>query len=271
MYRRCLLCLILLPTLAVRPLHSQAPANSPAPPASNVVATVKASVQRVLVDIVVTNDKGEAVPDLKQKDFEVLEDGKPQTIATFEQHHGAAPNQIVLPPMPPHVYTNFPVTQSADAVNVLLLDALNTPTRDQTFVHAQMIKYLKTIPPGTRAAVFTLASRLRMLQGVTTDSSELLAALNRTDAGTHASPLLASEAESDADQRRVDFLMENDQGPPPNTLAQAGVDPVNAAKQFLADSAAFMTEARVSLTLEAMQQIARYLATVPGQIGRAHV
>src|SRR5579863_2699456 len=76
-----------------------------------------------------------------------------------------------------HVYTNFPITQNADAVNVLLLDALNTPSRDQTFVHSQMIKYLKTIPAGTRIAIFTLASRLRMLQGVTSDSSELLAVL----------------------------------------------------------------------------------------------
>jgi len=80
--------------------------------------------------------------------------------------------------MPPNVYTNYPLTQTADAVNVLLLDALNTPTRDQTYVHSEMIKYLRTIPPGTRVAIFTLASRLRMLPGMTTDSSELLAVLN---------------------------------------------------------------------------------------------
>ena len=37
--------------------------------------------------------------------------------------------------MSPNVYTNYPLTQTADSVNVLLLDALNTPTRDQTYVH----------------------------------------------------------------------------------------------------------------------------------------
>lgn len=72
--------------------------------------------------------------------------GKPQTISTFEGHHGAPPTQIQLPTLPLNVYTNFPVTQMADSVNVLLRDALNTPTRDRTYVHSQMIKYLKTIP-----------------------------------------------------------------------------------------------------------------------------
>src|SRR5580698_719695 len=61
------------------------------------VPTIKTEVRRVLVDVVVTNDKGEAVTGLHQADFEVLEDGKPQTISTFEEHHGAPPTQIKLP------------------------------------------------------------------------------------------------------------------------------------------------------------------------------
>jgi VWFA-related protein len=161
----------------------------------------------------VTNSKGDAVTGLHKEDFEVLEDGKPQTVSTFEEHHGVPPTQIKLPALPPHVYTNFPVTQTADSLNVLLLDALNTPTRDQTYVHAQMIKYLKTIPPGTRVAIFTLASRLRMLQGVTSDSSELRAVLNSAPAGTRPSALLPSDVEKDANQRMIDFMIENSAPP----------------------------------------------------------
>ena len=236
-----------------------------APDSGNAVATIKTNSRLVLVDVVVTNDKGDAVTGLHKEDFEVLEDGKPQTISVFEEHHGAPPTQITLPPMPPGVYTNFPVLQRADSVEVLLLDALNTPSNDQTYVHMQMLNYLKKIPPGTRVAIFTLASHLRMLQGVTTDSSELLAVLNSTKAGTQSSALLPSDAENDANQRRIDFLTQEDQGPPPKTLAEAAVDPINAAKQFLADSAAFQTEQRISITLEALQQLGRYLAGVPGR------
>jgi VWFA-related protein len=260
--RHCLRFLCLIPLVPIFTLHSQT-----APTAGKPVETIKTKVRLVLVDVVVTNSKGEAVTGLHENDFQVLEDGKPQTVSNFEEHHGAPPTQIKLPALPPHVYTNFPITQNADAVNVLLLDALNTPSRDQTFVHSQMIKYLKTIPPGTRIAIFTLASRLRMLQGVTSDSSELLAVLKSVQAGTQQSALLPSNAEADADQRIVDFMIENSAGPStaPPTSAMAAVDPINAMKEFLADNAAFQAEQRISLTLQSLQQLARYLAGVPGR------
>ena len=259
------LLLSVVVTLHPLSLHPQTASSD----SGKVVPTVKSNVRLVLVDVVVTNSKGNAVTGLHTEDFEVLEDGKPQTISTFEEHHGAPPTQIKLPTLPPHVYTNFPLTQTADSVNVVLLDALNTPSRDQTYVHAQMIRYLKTIPSGTRVAIFTLASRLRMLQGVTTDSSELLAVLNRSKAGTQPSALLPSDVEKDANQRMIDFMIENSAAPgsgkAPVSLAMAAVDPINAMKQFLGDSAAFQTEQRIGITLEALQQLARYLSSVPGR------
>lgn len=241
-------------------LHSQTATSSPSPR-----TTIKTSVQLVLVDVVVSDDKSAAVPGLHKEDFEILEDGKPQTISTFQEHLGAPLTQMKLPPMPPHVFTNFPLVQSADSVIVLLLDALNTPSNDQSYVHSEMIKYLRTTPPGMRMAVFTLASQLRMLQGMTTDSKQLLAALNNAKANPQSSALRASDAESDANQRLIDFMTENSRAAPPQTLAQAGVDPINAMKEFLADTTAYQTEARTSITLQALQELARYLSTLPGR------
>jgi VWFA-related protein len=262
MLRHCGVPLIVLWAAIGASPQSQTPA-----PAAQSIPTFKATARLVLLDVVVTNNKGEPVTGLKKEDFEVLEDGKPQSISTFEEHQGAAPTQIKLPPMPPNVYTNFPLVQSADSVNVILLDALNTPTSDQVYVHKQMIKYLKTIPSGTRVAIFTLASRLRMLQGITTDSSLLLAAINNTKAGPTSSPLRASTVESDANQSRIDFMTNEAPAAASSnqTLAQAAVDPINATRQFLNDTALFQTESRVSMTLQAMQQLARYLADIPGR------
>ena len=256
--RRRILSLALLVFIpwAAAPIHSQTAANN--------ATTIKTKSQLVLVDVVVTNDKGGPITGLEKKDFAILEDGKPQTISTFEEHHGTPITQIQLPPLPPHVYTNFPLLQAADSVNIILLDALNTPSRDQVYVRSQMLQYLKTIPPGTRVAIFTLASQLRMLQGLTTDSTELLAALDSTKAAQQ-SALLPSDAENDANQRRIDFLTQEEQGPPPKTLAASAVDPVQAAKQFIADTAAFETRQRIDITLQAMQQLARYLTGVPGR------
>ena len=260
MCTRSIVLLVALCAPSARLTQSQ----TAAPNNAGSIPTFKTKVRLVLVDVVVTNNKGEPVPGLHKADFEISEDGTPQTISTFEEHHGAPATQVKLPPMPPNVYTNFPLTEKADSVNVLLLDALNTPTNDQSFVHSQMLKYLKTIPPNTRAAIFTLASRLRMLQGITTDSSLLLAVLK--DELPHPSPLLPSTVEKDAYQRYIEFKAENAVGPTQEqNLALAAVDPVNAAKAFQADVTAFLTESRITMTLEALQQLARYLSDVPGR------
>ena len=262
MFRRCKLLFLFLGASIAASSQSQTTAPNNASP----IATLKTKVRLVLVDVVVTNNKGEPVPGLHKADFEISEDGAPQTISTFEEHHGAPATQVTLPPMPPNVYTNFPLSQKADSVNVLLLDALNTSSNDQSFVHSQMLKYLKTIPPNTRAAIFTLASRLRMLQGITTDSSLLLAVLKDDRALPHPSPLLPSTVEKDAYQRYIEFKAENAAGPPQDqNLALAAVDPINAAKAFQADVTAFLTESRITMTLEALQQLARYLSDVPGR------
>ncbi len=263
MFLRGRLLFVFLLCSSVVSVYSQ----TAAPDARQAVPTLKAKARLVLVDVVVTNGKGEAVTGLHKGDFEIEEEGKPQTISSFEEHHAAPVTQIALPPMPRNVYTNFPVTRTADSVNVLLLDALNTPSPDQFYVHSQMIKYLKTIPPGTRVAIFTLASRLRMLQGITTDSSELLAVLNSEKAGPRPSLVLPSDVEKNADQRRIDFMTENEGAPAPQnqTLAQAAVDPINATRQFLNDASVFQTEERTGITLQALQQLARYLAGVPGR------
>jgi len=41
-------------------------------------------------------------------------------------------------------------------VNVLLLDSLNTKNEDQSVVHSQVLKFLKSAKPGTRTAIFAM-------------------------------------------------------------------------------------------------------------------
>jgi len=40
--------------------------------------TLRTNTRLVVVDVVATDSKGQAVPDLKAEDFTLLEDGKPQ-------------------------------------------------------------------------------------------------------------------------------------------------------------------------------------------------
>ena len=73
--------------LAVRAQNAPAapPAPAPAPPAqAEQTPTFRADINFVRVDVIVSDKQGNQVHDLKQEDFEVMEDGKPQAIQTFK-------------------------------------------------------------------------------------------------------------------------------------------------------------------------------------------
>ena len=119
----------------------------------------------------------------------------------------------------------------------------------------QMLKNGKSIPPGTRMAVFVLGTRLRFIQGFTDDASLLAAALRnpKLGAASQASPLLQSSAETTAEQAEI----ARDEIYAPNGVA--------AMKQFFAEKDAFQNDQRVQATLTAMQELAYYLAGISGR------
>ena len=59
--------------------------RQPAPPTqAEQTPTFRADINFVRVDVIVTDKQGNPVHDLRQEDFEVTEDGKPQAIQTFK-------------------------------------------------------------------------------------------------------------------------------------------------------------------------------------------
>ena len=224
--------------------------NSPAP-----AAQYRSTTRAVAVDVVV--DKGDdPVSGLHQQDFQLLEDGKPQVIDFFEEHTGATKRAApVLPKMPATVYTNLPSVPQDDTVNVLLLDALNTDVRDQVYVHNQIVDFLKKMPPGMRAAIFTLGSKLRMVQGFTTDSAALHAALNDPKYGVVPEKPYQSHSLSNkmADVKHMDDAL----------MVSPGL--AEAVQSFQRDFASYQGSQRVSMTLDALQALARFLGGVPGR------
>jgi VWFA-related protein len=208
-----------------------------------MASAASAESRPVAVDVVVTDKHGVPVPNLRKEDFVVLDNKQAQTISLFEEHPIRLTERIA-PTQPPGSVTNVPTTPP-DAVNVLLLDELNTPP-DPAYVRKPILNYLKTIPPGMQLAVFALGSRLWMLQGPAADSSRLLAALDNKDGKTSA---LAGAS------------MEN--GEPTGRDAQPLMR--NSLGAFQADTPGFPFDVRTRLTLAAFQQLARYLSGVPGR------
>jgi VWFA-related protein len=243
------------------PIFSQ---NRPAPDADSSVTTLKLNVRTVLVDVVVTDKDNRAVPGLRKEDFEVLEDGKPQAISFFEPNFAAetaASNAALGPRLPRNTFSNIPPVPPNNSVNVLLMDGLNTQLADQANVHKQMVKYLANIPPGIRIGVFLLSERLRIIQGFTQDSGLLRSSIAKFAANPNTSALLATASSTAALDAPVNIeLMQAAESGDPDTAAMAA-----GLQQFQDQQGFFETNERTIMTLDSLQQIARYLAGVPGR------
>jgi VWFA-related protein len=206
--------------------------------------TLKEEVRNVVVDVVVTNKHGEPVRGLGRSSFQVLENGVPQDVLFFEEHGTeerakAAPQ----PALPPDTYTNVTEAPSGGPLLVLLLDAINTRPDQQSYVHAQVIEYLKGIPAGTRMAIFTLGDQLQMIQGFTSD------------------PLILKDALSGRSYPQSSTLA-------PGNLLSTGnrVMSVRASLlRFGNGPSTLGDDLRVRYTIDALNAIAAYLADIAGR------
>jgi VWFA-related protein len=225
--------------------------NSPATPA------VKVESRIVVVDVVVTDANRKAVGGLTAKDFRIAEDGGAQTISSFEEHTASHTAPIALPEMPANVFTNFPATKMADSVNVILFDTLNTQPRDQGWVRQQLIDYLKGVEPGTRVAIFGLGTQLHLVRGFTTNFSGLSVALDDKKEGLHPelTRYLPTPSQHGAEMTVLGQMMKS----------RASPEAIEAFRRFMADESATKDVERVEYTLQAFQQLARYLSGIPAR------
>jgi len=240
-------------------------------PAQNSVPVIQSNTRAVVVEVVVTQGQDEPVTALPKQDFQLLEDGRPQAIDFFEEHTApasAASALAPLPKMPPNVYTNVPAAPLSDSVNVLLLDSLNTPIADQSYVHQQILDFLKTMKPATRIAIFTLGSKLSLIQGFTDDPALLKAALNDKNFGFKHTKTDVSRSRSDDDDDKAAVAAKAEafgggtRGGGGRGMGTAGVA---ALRQSQSELIEFQADQRTAMTLEALQSLGRYLAGIPGR------
>ena len=237
----------------------QQPAQQNSAPVYESATVLKAVTRLVVVDVVATDKKGQAVTDLTQSDFQVLEDGKEQKVRVFNLQQPAPVSvsaaRVPAPAkLPENVYTNVPSYNVTNALNVVLLDALNTTMPNQVYVRDQMIHYLEKMPEGRPVAVYTLGTKLRLLQDFTTDPAVLKEVVRKLKASSSA-------------------LLENPGGGPEQELLPPGAADSGAVSaqmldtmmRFEQEATAVRTDIRVSYTLNALTALSRQLAGYPGR------
>ncbi|HEY6274219.1 MAG TPA: VWA domain-containing protein, partial [Terriglobales bacterium] len=267
--KSCVLVLAIFVVAAVATRSQQSVPPPPKPPTAQQTSTpqpaagkevyesatvLKATTRLVVIDVVATNKKGEAIRDLELPDFSVLEDGKEQQIRAFSfQEPKPAPASPALTPaavkLPDNVFTNFPKYPPTSALNVVLLDALNTTLPDQAYVRDQMIKYLEKLPQGRPVAVYSLSSKLTLLQDFTSDPEVLREVIKKLK--NKSSPVLDNPAGGQDAQILPTGVADSGMLPP---------DVLQSIMRFEQERVAFQTDIRVTYTLNALNAIARSLA-----------
>jgi len=161
---------------------SQAAAVSQSPDAAPPQRpSFRTQVEFVEVDVVVTDRDGRFVPGLRKEDFQIKEDGKPQSIATFSMVTVPV-ERVVRPlfasqPIPPDVRTNERPFEGR--IYVLLLDDLHVdPTRSQRAKNAAREFIEKHFAPNDLMAVVTVGGREGATQEFTNNKTLLLAAVD---------------------------------------------------------------------------------------------
>ena len=281
-----LACLILalLPALAAAQ-QSPAPSTTSQPSAQNApeitqheeTPTFKVKVNLVEVRVVVRDAKGKAIGNLKQEDFQLLDNGKPQVISKFSVERADE-----KPPAPREEPGNAEGTAEPPTAQPVipnryiayLFDDMHVQFPDLAQARNAAILQIQVLQPTDRAAIYTTSGQVRL--DFTDDRAALIATLNRivphslVNTGLSPCPNISYYM---ADQ----ILNRNDQ----QALQVATADAINcgavavpsgsgagaASAQVLAFArrALEIGDQEIQISLSTLQDIVRHIATMPGQ------
>ena len=172
-----------LPAPAAQP---QSPPQNSNPTPSNSTQPVKnpdgtytiRTVSRLVVlDMVVVDNKGAVVTDLKREDFHVEESGQPQTILNFE----VARTHIPAPQLAINSTADLDRLAPRAPVDIILLDEFNTRFEDMAFARYSLKKYLEKQPDKLITPTMLIAVSLEnfaVLHDYTQNKEEIISALD---------------------------------------------------------------------------------------------
>jgi VWFA-related protein len=115
------------------PEPAKAPASTQPPQSSGQV--IRRSFDVIRTDVIVRDQKGQFVADLKKDDFEVYEDGVKQEVVSFVLTHGGRTYNVAAPPPPPPqegiiLPPPRPANDAAGRIFIIFIDDLHLDFRN---------------------------------------------------------------------------------------------------------------------------------------------
>lgn len=146
--------------------------------------SVRIKTELVQIDVVVKDQKGSLVHDLRREDFEVLEDGKAQQVTHFALGTAKQPAAYLSPESPKAEKKGGEMT-TADAIAtgrhiVLAIDDYHLAPENLVAVKLSLARFIEQeLAPNDEVALVVTSGALGLYQQFTRDRTALLRAINR--------------------------------------------------------------------------------------------
>ena len=141
---------------------------------------IRTNVRQVLVPVVVVDKKGHYVTDLKPSDFQVFEDGSPETIVAFSTNNVDAASASAKPgtQQPNGSKTAAPAPAQSEPVRrtyLIILDTLHSSFSNFVRVRKALEKFFEQEPDGdSQYALMALGRQIQIVQDSTRDPALVL-------------------------------------------------------------------------------------------------
>jgi VWFA-related protein len=172
---------LLLAAAALAQAPKPATPSTPLPPFGERV-----EVHVSNIEVVVTDSKGNRVPDLKREDFEVFQDGIPQPISNFYAVGGGKvtfADGTSIPLDAPETQTQLP--PEVKARFILFIDNLNIQPQNRNRMFGRLKEFIaQNVGARAEAELITYNRSLKTRQKFTSDGSEINAALEDVERDT---------------------------------------------------------------------------------------
>jgi VWFA-related protein len=232
--------------------------------------TLTSDTELVVVPVIVRDRDGTHVAGLKPQDFTLLQDGKTQSVAVFEEVDVARPQPRRRTRYAPGVFTNLRAEERPLNLVIVALDMINTTPEHQASSREEVLRALaRTANDRTPTALLLILPQgVKIVHDFTTSPSMLMAALDR----------VAYRRDDPAGSQKDTVSLSGSAAPStlPTTGASAETTAAGRLDQLINDInsyvegiatpiANYKRGVAVASTLEAFEYIARTYAGVPGR------
>lgn len=235
--------------------------------------SIRVKTDLINLRAVVTDKRGQAVTDLKQEDFELTENGKPQEVSFFSVVKIPGRGEARQPEnSPANAATDVPAgaTRSAEAIGrtvLLYVDTLHLATSSLLSVKQSLRKFIdERLTDQDLTAIVTSAGSLGVVEQFTRDRRVLRRAVDRLSARPNArdsllTPYIAAmvdRGDREAMQvARAIYIAEEHASPNDPTIMQM----VQMKARQVLTEATYMRRA----TLITLKEVVQRLSDLPGQ------